>query len=154
MLRLQSEAPNIHLERARDRVGGSRTALCADYWRGECPVRGWWQRGSQKQNKPSKPPEIHDNGKKTGGFASVLAYKSTKTLFFRPKVLNKIYSRDVFQKYVNFQNHYLSHCGVIPVGSHIGTPPAARIRVRTATLRSELTDFVLCCTPVFTDEEF
>jgi hypothetical protein len=26
--------------------------------------------------------------------------------------MNKIYSRDVFEKYVNFQNHHLSHCGV------------------------------------------
>jgi hypothetical protein len=30
----KSEAPNLHLERARDRVGGSRTAWCANYWRG------------------------------------------------------------------------------------------------------------------------
>jgi hypothetical protein len=34
------EAPGLHLERARDRAGGSRTAWRADYWRGECPARG------------------------------------------------------------------------------------------------------------------
>ncbi len=39
------EAPGLHLERARDRVGGSRTAWRADYWRGECPALGWWWRG-------------------------------------------------------------------------------------------------------------
>jgi hypothetical protein len=36
----QSAAPDLHLERARDRVGRSRTAWCADYWRGECPALG------------------------------------------------------------------------------------------------------------------
>jgi hypothetical protein len=72
-------------------VGGSRTAWCADYWRGECPVQGWWWRGSQKPNKPSKPPEINKNGEKTGGFAHVLAYKSLKTFF---------------EEYTNFVAHY------------------------------------------------
>jgi hypothetical protein len=35
----QSAAPYLHLERARDRVGHSRTAWCADYWRGS--ARPW-----------------------------------------------------------------------------------------------------------------
>jgi hypothetical protein len=60
----QSAAPDLHLQRARDRVGRSRTAWCADYWRGECSVQGWWWKGSQKSNKPSKPPEIAENGEK------------------------------------------------------------------------------------------
>jgi hypothetical protein len=66
-------------------VGGSRTAWCTDFWWGECPVQGWWWRGSQKPNKPSKPPKIDKNGEKTGGFAHILAYKSPKTLFFAQK---------------------------------------------------------------------
>ncbi len=39
------EAPGLHLERARHRAGGSRTAWHADFWRGECPALGWWWRG-------------------------------------------------------------------------------------------------------------
>jgi hypothetical protein len=42
MLRPLSEATRAHLERARDREGGSRTAWCIDYWRWECLARGWW----------------------------------------------------------------------------------------------------------------
>ncbi len=98
----QSEAPNLHLERARDYVGGSRTAWCADYWRGECSVQGWWWRGSQKPNKPSKPPEIDENGEKTGDFAHVVAYSITENTVFHSKVLNKIYSRDVFREIHKF----------------------------------------------------
>ncbi len=58
------EAPGLHLERARDRVGGSRTAWCADYWRGECPAWGWWWSDSLKSYKPSQPYEIAKNGEK------------------------------------------------------------------------------------------
>jgi hypothetical protein len=96
-------------------VGGSRTAWCADYWRGERLVQGWWWRGSWKPNKPSKPPEIYNDGEKTGGFTHALAYKSLKTPFFAQKYLQKYTHKMFFEKYVNFQNHYLSHCGVIPV---------------------------------------
>jgi hypothetical protein len=96
-------------------VGGSRTAWCADYWQGERPVQGWWLRGSWNPNKPSKSPEIYENGKKMGGFAQVLAYKSPKTPFFAQKYLTRYTHEIFFDKYVNFQNHYLSHCGVIPV---------------------------------------
>ncbi len=94
-----SEAPDLHLERARDRMGGSRTAWCADYWRGECPVQGWWWRGSQKTNKPSKSPKIDENGKKTGSFAHVLAYKSLKTPFFAQKYLTRYSHETFFEKY-------------------------------------------------------
>ncbi len=38
----QSEAPHLHLERARDREGGLESAWCTDYWRGECPGRAQW----------------------------------------------------------------------------------------------------------------
>ncbi len=123
---LQSAAPDLHLERARDRVGRSRTAWCANYWRGECPVQGWWWRGSQKPNKPSKPPEIYKNGKKTNGLAHILAYKSLKTLFFTQKYLTRYTHETFFEEYTNFQSHYLSHCRVIPLqsfGSHIRPQP-------------------------------
>jgi hypothetical protein len=35
-----SEVPDLHLERARDRVDSSRTAWCTDYWWGESPGQG------------------------------------------------------------------------------------------------------------------
>ncbi len=89
----QSAAPDLHLERARDSVGRSKTAWCADYWRGECPVQGWRWRGSQKSNKPSKPPEIAENGEKTDDFAHILAYKSPKTPFSLKSTLQDILTR-------------------------------------------------------------
>ncbi len=36
MPRPQSEAPSLHLERARDYDGSSETVWCSDYWRREC----------------------------------------------------------------------------------------------------------------------
>jgi hypothetical protein len=50
--------------------------------------------GSQKANKPSKPPEIDEN---TGSFAHVLAYKSPKTLLFAQKYLTK-YTHETFSR--------------------------------------------------------
>ncbi len=94
MLQPQLEAPRLHLERVRDHEGGSRTAWCTDYWRGECPARGWWWRESKKLNKPSKPPGMYKNSAKTGGFPHLLTLKSLKMLFFYLEVLNKINSRD------------------------------------------------------------
>ncbi len=82
MPRPQSEAPDLHLERERDRAGGSKTAWCSDYGQGESPAQGWWWRESQKSDKLSKPPEIYENSEKTGGFMHFLAYKSPKMLFF------------------------------------------------------------------------
>jgi hypothetical protein len=37
----------LHLERPRDRESGTKTAWCADYWRGECLGTGWWWRESK-----------------------------------------------------------------------------------------------------------
>jgi hypothetical protein len=39
-----SEAPGLHLEGARHREGGSKTAWCAYYGRGERPACGCWWR--------------------------------------------------------------------------------------------------------------
>jgi hypothetical protein len=118
----QSAAPDLHLERAGDCVGRSRTAWCTDYWRGECPALGWcgeviytftavWN--SQKRWK-------------TGGFAHVLAYKSPKTPFFAQKYFTRYTHETFFEEYTNFQAHYLSHCRVIllqSLGSHIRPQP-------------------------------
>ena len=99
----QSEAPDLRLERARDRVGSSKTAWCANYWRGERLVQGWWWRGSQKSNKPSKPPGINDNGEKTGGFAHIMAEKSPKTPFFAQKYLTRYTHQMFFKEQINFK---------------------------------------------------
>ncbi len=95
--------------------------------RGECPVRGWWWRGSQKSNKHSKPPEIYKNSEKTCGFAHIFACKSPETPFFTQKYLTRYTHEMFFEVYINFKIvHYLSHCGVISVqsfGRHIRPQP-------------------------------
>jgi hypothetical protein len=48
-------------------------------------------------------------------FAHVLAYKLPKMPFFAQKYITRYTHKMFFEKYVNFQNHYFSHCGVIPV---------------------------------------
>ncbi len=77
-------------------------------------------------NKPSKTPEIYQNGKKMGGFVHVLAYKSPKMQFFAQKYLTRYTHETFFEEYMNFKTHYLSLCGVIPLqsfGSHICPQP-------------------------------
>jgi hypothetical protein len=75
---------------------------------------------------PSKPPEIYKNGEKTGGFAHVFSWKSTKTPFFTQKYLKRYTHETFFEEYMNFETHYLSHYRVIPLqsfGSHIRPKP-------------------------------
>ncbi len=67
MVRPQSEAPCLDLERARDLEGGSETAWCADYWLGECPGRGWWWRELKQANKPPCWLKHTKMAPKTGG---------------------------------------------------------------------------------------
>ncbi len=113
----QSAAPDLNLERARDCVGSSRPAWCTDNWRGECPVQGWWWRGSQKSKKPLKYTKMAKNGR----FAHILAYKSPKMPFFAQKYLTRYTHETFFKEYMNFETHYLSHYRVIPLqsfGSH------------------------------------
>jgi hypothetical protein len=82
---------------------------------GGAPGPGVVVEGSWKPKKPSKQPEIYENGKKMGDFAHILAYKSPKTPFFAQKYLTRYTHKIFFEKSVNFQNHYLSHCGIILV---------------------------------------
>jgi hypothetical protein len=52
----------------------------------------------------------------------LLAYNSLKTPVFDLKYLTKYNHKTFFEEYMNFQNHYLSRCRVIPLqsfGSHI-----------------------------------
>ncbi len=92
----------------------------------EVPGPEVWWRGSQKSNKPSKPPTIYENSKKTEGFAHVLANKSQKMLFFAQKYLTRYTHKTFFEEYMNFETHYLSHCRIIPLQSfrsHIRPQP-------------------------------
>jgi hypothetical protein len=61
----QSAAPDLHLERARDHVGRSRTAGCADYWRGGVPGPGVVV---ERSYVPSQTYEIAKNGEENGWF--------------------------------------------------------------------------------------
>ncbi len=72
MARPLSEALCMHLERARDPEGSTRTVWYADYWHWECPTQEWWWRESKKSNKPSEPPGMYENGAKTASFPHLL----------------------------------------------------------------------------------
>ncbi len=75
---------------------------------------------------PSQPYEIAKNGEKTGCFAHFLAYNSPKRPFFAQKYVTRNTHETFFEEYTNFQAHYFSHCGVIPlqsIGSHIRPQP-------------------------------
>jgi hypothetical protein len=88
------------LKRARDCAGGSRTALCADYWPGGVPGPGVVV---ERSYIPSQPYEIAKNGKETGGFAHVLAYKLLKTPFFTLKYLTRYTHETFFEEYIYFK---------------------------------------------------
>ncbi len=115
MLRRQSEALFLHLERAGDRVGSSKIVECTDYWQGECSGRGWWWRESKESNMPPCRPECTKTSKKTGSFAHVLAYKSLKMLFLAQSYLTRYTPEMLYSTCSMFQKSY--------------TPTAARIRV-------------------------
>jgi hypothetical protein len=89
MLRPQSEATSLHLERDRDHEGGSKTAWCVDYWEGECPAREWWWRESKKSNNYAF--QAAQNVQK-GQFTALNGFKNAKNFIFYLKVQNKIYS--------------------------------------------------------------
>jgi hypothetical protein len=64
------------------------------------------------------PDEIHKNGEKNGQFLAHIDLKIAESAIFHSKVLHKIYSKDVFEEYINFKIfRFLRHCGVIPVQS-------------------------------------
>jgi hypothetical protein len=70
---------------AQELLGGAPTIG------GGVPGQAWWWRES-KSNKPSKPPEIDKNSR----FPALIDLKIAKSAIFFLKVLNKIYSLDVF----------------------------------------------------------
>ncbi len=74
MPRLQSEAPHLHVERARDHEGDSKTVWLADYWQGRAQAGGGGG-GSyivKQGNKPPWRPEYTKMVPKTGSFQHLL----------------------------------------------------------------------------------
>jgi hypothetical protein len=96
------EALRLHLERARDREGGSKTAWCVNYWRGSARARGGGG-GSQRSKIRPHAAEIYKNGKNTGGFVLILAYKLSKTPFFPQKFLTIYTPETCFEDYINLK---------------------------------------------------
>jgi hypothetical protein len=121
----------LHLERARDCECSSNVAWCADIWQG-VPGQGAVVEGVKGVKQVSMPPGIYKNSTKNGRFPALVDIKVTEKAVFNSKFINKKYSQEFFENYINFKNFCsLKRCGVIPVqsfGSHI-TPPAIRIRV-------------------------
>ncbi len=75
------------------------------------------------------PAEIHENGTKNGQFPALIELKITENAIFCSKILYKIYSKDVFEEYINFKIfRYFRHCGVLLRESY--TPLTIRIRVK------------------------
>jgi hypothetical protein len=85
--------------------------------RGSARSRGGGEGDHRSQISLQSRPKIDKNGKKTGGFAHVLAYKSPKTPFFAQKYLTRYTHETFLEEYTNFEAHYLSHCRVIPLQS-------------------------------------
>jgi hypothetical protein len=118
MPRPQSEDKRLHLERARDREGSSKTVWYTNFWRGECPSIRWWWRESNESDVPpcrQKCMETAENGR----FCDFLANKLLKMSFFAQKYSTRYTPKTFFEEYINFKNFcYLRHCGVLPVQSY------------------------------------
>ncbi len=67
MLRPQLEAPRLHLERPRDREGGSKPAGAPTIGGGSVRAGGGGK-GSQRSQICPQAPGKYKNGKKMGGF--------------------------------------------------------------------------------------
>jgi hypothetical protein len=61
---------------------------------GECPVWGWWWRESKKAKKPFKQPGTYKTCAIIACF--LIDLKIANNTVFYLKVLNKIYSPDIF----------------------------------------------------------
>jgi hypothetical protein len=86
----------LYLLRARDHDGGLEIAWFTDYWRGECPSRGWWWRELKEANKPPCRPKYTKKQHQKLAVTTLFGLKIAEYTVFRSKVLNKIYSQDAF----------------------------------------------------------
>jgi hypothetical protein len=87
----QSEAPCLHLERARGHEGDSETAWCDDYWQGECLGWGWRWRELKDATKPPASRNIQKWRQKRANSHN-FCLKITENAVFHTKVLYKIFS--------------------------------------------------------------
>jgi hypothetical protein len=62
----------------------------------ECLGRGLWWRELKEGNKPPCQPKYTKKAQRKSGFPHFFGIKITKNAVFRSKVLNEIYSQDVF----------------------------------------------------------
>jgi hypothetical protein len=62
----------------------------------ECPGRGWWWKESKESNTPPRLLECRKTAKNRR-FSALIDLKIAKNATFYSKVLNKIYSQDVFR---------------------------------------------------------
>jgi hypothetical protein len=76
--------------------GYSKTAWCADYWRGKCLGRGWWWTEFKEAKKPRCWPKHTKNGTKNGRIPALIDLKIAENDVFHSKVLYKTYSQDIF----------------------------------------------------------
>jgi hypothetical protein len=79
--------PRLHLGRARDREGSSEIAWCTDYWRGECPGKGWWWRELKEANKPPCWTKYTKTAPKKRNFPALFGLKIIKNGIFCSKYL-------------------------------------------------------------------
>jgi hypothetical protein len=86
----RSEA--LGLERTRDREGDSETAWCTDYWRGECPGRGWWLR----ELKEAKKPPVGQNTRKLAPKTGYTCSKFRESYMYAPGLRVSILRQKLF----------------------------------------------------------
>jgi hypothetical protein len=137
MPRPQSEAPDLHFERARDRAGQLQNFLVRRLLVGGAPGPGVVVEEGHR-SKISLPSRLKyaKMAKKTGSFAHVLANKLLKTPFFVHKYLTK-YTHETFFRGI----HEFSTSLLKPLQRYTSSkfwksymPPAARIRVKSLLL--------------------
>jgi hypothetical protein len=90
MPRVSSEAPRLHVKRARDCEGRKVAQIllgAPTMGKGECPGRGLWWRELKEANKSPSRLKYTKMASKIAGFPHFLALKSPKAPFFAPKCL-------------------------------------------------------------------
>ncbi len=116
---------SLHLERARDCQGSSRTAWWADYWQGVAWAEG---SGGGSQRSQISPPSCRECTIKAQKWPVSKNYwlKIAENAVVYLQVLNKIYSWEVFQGIHEFFVCYIRWGYFIPIksfGSHIRPQP-------------------------------
>ncbi len=83
----QLEASRIHLERAREREGGSKTGWCTDYWQGGSAWAGCGGGGSQRSQIHPQATQKEQKQRKHRWFPSLIDLKIVKNAVFHLKEL-------------------------------------------------------------------